>query len=88
MKKGLLIVLLCAIVLNSNAVERERISFNGNWLMQIGDVDEGQQPDFDNHLWQQITLPHAWNEDEAFRLTCAQLSDTVVWYHQKITKQK
>ena len=82
MKKCLLVTLLLVIAQSINAVERERISFNGNWLMQVGDVEDGQIPGIDDHRWQPITLPRAWNEDEAFRIACAQLSDTIVWYRK------
>ena len=82
MKKCLLVTLLLVIAQSINAVERERISFNGNWLMQVGDVKDGQIPGIDDHLWQPITLPRAWNEDEAFSIACAQLSDTIVWYRK------
>jgi beta-galactosidase/beta-glucuronidase len=82
MKKCLLVTLLLVIAQSINAVERERISFNGNWLMQVGDVEDGQIPGIDDHQWQPVTLPRAWNEEEAFSIACAQLSDTIVWYRK------
>ena len=82
MKKCLLVTLLLIIAQSINAVERERISFNGNWLMQVGDVEDGQVPGIVDRHWQPITLPRAWNEDEAFSIACAQLSDTIVWYRK------
>ena len=82
MKKCLLVTLLLVIAQSINAVERERISFNGNWLMQVGDVEDGQVPGIDDRQWQPVTLPRAWNEAEAFSIACAQLSDTIVWYRK------
>ena len=35
-----------------------------------------------NSKWKQVTLPHAFNEDEAFKLSIEQLTDTVVWYRK------
>lgn len=60
-------------------------SFNGNWLLAIGDMDGAQSASFDDQGWEQVTLPHAWNEQEAFRIACAQLSDTIVWYRKHFT---
>ena len=82
MKKCLLVTLLLVIAQSIYAVERERISFNGNWLMQVGDVEDGQVPGIDDRQWQPVTLPRAWNEAEAFSIACAQLSDTIVWYRK------
>ena len=46
---------------------RETYNFNSNWL-----IDNVKK----------VTLPHAWNEDESFKVPIAQLSDTVVWYRK------
>src|SRR5574344_1147606 len=46
---------------------RETYNFNSNWL-----IDNAKN----------VTLPHAWNEDESFKVPIAQMSDTVVWYRK------
>jgi len=46
---------------------RETYNFNSNWL-----IDNVKN----------VTLPHAWNEDESFKVPIAQMSDTVVWYRK------
>ena len=36
-------------------------------------------------LWQQVTLPYAFNGDEAFRKDIVDLTDTVCWYRKTFT---
>jgi len=61
---------------------RHTYNFNSDWKLQIGDIQTAQLPDFDDSGWKAITLPHAFNEDEAFRVHIDQLTDTVVWYRK------
>ena len=61
---------------------RQTFNFNSDWKLQIGDISNAQNPDFNDSDWKQITLPRAFNEDEAFRLPIAELTDTVVWYRK------
>ena len=48
----------------------------------MGDVPAAKNPDFDDAAWSRVTLPRAFNEDEAFRLSIEQHTDTVVWYRK------
>lgn len=61
---------------------RQTYNFNSAWKLQIGDIPNAQNPDFNDNNWKAITLPHAFNEDEAFRVYISQLTDTVVWYRK------
>lgn len=85
MRKAFLLFTIALFCVNLLAEERSRTSFNGNWLLAIGDMDGAQSASFDDQGWEQVTLPHAWNEQEAFRIACAQLSDTIVWYRKHFT---
>ena len=85
MRKAFLLFAIALFCLNLLAEERSRTNFNGNWLLAIGDMDGAQSASFDDQGWEQVTLPHAWNEQEAFRIACAQLSDTIVWYRKHFT---
>ena len=60
------------------AVERQRLNFNGDWRLCIGDVPEASKPEFDDSQWQRVTLPYAFNGDEAFRKDIVDLTDTIV----------
>jgi len=63
---------------------RTKYNFNPSWLLHIGDIDPAQvtAPAFNDARWQKITLPRAFNEDEAFRVSIGDLTDTIVWYRK------
>ena len=82
--KLFLFVFLFAVlaIVDSHAFERKKYNFNSEWRLQIGDFPEAKQSQFDDSRWKAVTLPHAFNEDEAFKVSIAQLTDTVVWYRK------
>lgn len=47
---------------------RETYNFNSSWR-----IDNQKKT---------VTLPHAWNEDEAFRVSTYDISTGVVWYRK------
>ena len=71
-----LLAILSAI--NIQASERKKYNFNSEWKLRIGDFPKAKDTKFDDSKWKQVTLPHAFNEDEAFE----HLTDTVVWYRK------
>ena len=75
-----LLAILSAI--NIQASERKKYNFNREWKLRIGDFPKAKDTKFDDSKWKQVTLPHAFNEDEAFKLSIEQLTDTVVWYRK------
>ncbi len=70
------------LALNVQATERKKYNFNSAWLVQVGDIANGQKSELNDKKWKQVTLPYAFNEDEAFKLSIEQLTDTVVWYRK------
>ena len=79
MKRLLLLSLLSSCL---SGFAGERYNFNADWRLAIGDVTDGASvvtPDAD---WQQVTLPYAWNQGEAYSRNCSELSDTVMWYRK------
>ena len=82
-KLFLFVFLLTALsVINGQASERKKYNFNSEWKLRIGDFPKAKDTKFDDSKWKQVTLPHAFNEDEAFKLSIEQLTDTVVWYRK------
>jgi len=82
MNKLLAILLLAMASLAGHAAQRQKINFNAQWLLQVGDFQQAEDPSFDDHAWQRVTLPHAFNGDEAFRKDIIHLTDTIVWYRK------
>lgn len=69
----LTIALLCGAIARTDAAERQRYNFNSHWTYSLGDDPSAPT----RHA---VTLPHAWNEDQAFRVGIHELTDSVVWY--------
>ena len=61
---------------------RDKYNFNSEWLLYVGDIPEAKEVRFQDTDWKKVTLPRPFNEDEAFRLSIEQLTDTVMWYRK------
>ena len=72
-------MILCV---TTSAADRSKQNFNSAWRLHVGDDTEASQPQFDDSQWQQVTLPYAFNGDEAFRKDIVDLTDTIVWYRK------
>jgi len=57
-------------------------NFNPGWKLATGDIADAQNTAFDDSSWKSITLPHAWNEDEAFKKSIEDLSTGICWYRK------
>lgn len=68
------LLILASLASVTNAAARDTYNFNAAWQI-------------DKHK-QTVTLPHAWNEDEAFKVPIAQLSDSVIWYRKNFRLPK
>ncbi|MGH9819967.1 MAG: glycoside hydrolase family 2 protein, partial [Pyrinomonadaceae bacterium] len=66
----------------STVSSRTRYNFNSDWKLFVGDKPGAESPNFDDSGWQNITLPHAWNEDDAFRKDIKDLSTGIAWYRK------
>ena len=60
----------------------DRYNFNADWRLALGDLANGAAVKTDDAKWQQVTLPHAYNQHEAFSRVCGELSDTIMWYRK------
>ena len=75
-------LLLMVLAVETDAVERKKYNFNSDWLLYIGDAQHAEETSYPDAQWKHVTLPRAFNEDEAFRVSIEQLTDTVVWYRK------
>ena len=75
-------ILMQSVTMTAGTVERVKLNFNADWSLCIGDYPEAVQADFDDSQWQRVTLPYAFNGDEAFRKDIVDLTDTVCWYRK------
>ena len=74
--------LLMLMGLQGSAIERQKLNFNSQWLLYVGDDAAMAKSEYDDHKWQRVTLPHAFNEDETFARDIVELTDTIVWYRK------
>src|SRR5215218_8265911 len=64
---------------------RATYDFNPDWRLFVGDPRGAEAPGFDDAKWKPVTLPHAWNEDAAFRVSIEQLPTGIAWYRKRFT---
>jgi hypothetical protein len=67
------------------ASDRRTFNLNPDWRTTSGDPAGAQQPAFDDRAWALVTLPHAFNEKEAFARDIKTLSTGITWYRKRIT---
>jgi len=86
-----LLVLCCVVGLTSFAAVsagssvRVTYDFNPGWKLFVGDATGADAVVFDDQAWKPVTLPHAWNEDDAFCKDIADLSTGIAWYRKHFT---
>lgn len=61
---------------------RNSYNFNPDWKLYVGEAIGAETTDFDDKNWKSITLPYAWNEDEAFKKSIEDLSTGIAWYRK------
>jgi hypothetical protein len=61
---------------------RETLDFNPGWKFHVGDPAGAHEPGFDDSAWKTISLPRAWNEDDAFRRDIKDHSTGIAWYRK------
>jgi beta-galactosidase len=62
---------------------RTEYNFNGRWRLHVGDGNGFQNSDFDDSPWEPVSLPHAWNEDDAFAVEIYEHSTGIAWYRKR-----
>jgi beta-galactosidase len=78
------------VLLPLSMMARETYNFNSDWLLHVGDaaslpemsVSDFAQTKCNDSSWEKVTLPHTFNENEAFKVPIAALTDTVAWYRK------
>ncbi len=79
----LLVMLLAMVCLSAKGIQRKKFNFNSEWRLCVGDFPEASNPGYDDSQWLRVTLPYAFNGDEAFRKDIVDLTDTISWYRKK-----
>lgn len=64
------------------ASPRQSYEFSRNWKMHVGDDPGFSAPALEDRAWQSITLPRAFNEDQAFAVDGHDHAEGIVWYRK------
>ncbi len=74
--------LAALLSLSAAPLPRATYDFNPGWKLLVGDPAGAEASGFDDSAWKNVTLPHAWNEDEAFKKDIRELSTGIAWYRK------
>jgi beta-galactosidase len=75
-------LLVVFVSLISVVSARETYDFNPGWKLAVGDPAGAEAASFDDSAWKPVTLPHAWNEDDAFSKDIRDHSIGIAWYRK------
>ncbi|MYN11005.1 glycoside hydrolase family 2 protein [Pseudoduganella aquatica] len=79
------LALIAAGLMQPAHAERQSYNFNPNWKLAVADPADAAQRAFDDSAWKAVTLPRAWNEDDAFSKDIVDLTTGVAWYRKHFT---
>ncbi len=81
----LFVTALLALALSpTSRAQRAAYDFNPGWRLHMGDTPAAgaDTPAFDDSAWTPVTLPRAWNEDDAFKVSIYDLRTGIAWYRK------
>ncbi|MEP6676378.1 MAG: DUF4982 domain-containing protein [Ferruginibacter sp.] len=61
---------------------RMKYNFNPGWKLKTGDDANAAAVIYNDDNWKPVTLPHAFNEDDAFKKAIGDLSTGITWYRK------
>ena len=76
-------VALAAVAPMGAQAQRAEYAFNDGWRMATGEIAGAEAPGFDDAGWKSVTLPDAYNEDDAFRVDIHDLKGGITWYRKR-----
>lgn len=82
MNKRLLFLAVALLPLLAWSAERMKYNFDSDWKLYVGDDPTASEVVYNDASWQAVTLPHAFNEKEAFAKPIDQHTGRVVWYRK------
>jgi beta-galactosidase len=74
--------LLCIICFQLANAQRQKYNFNSDWKVLIGDDSTAINSNYNDASWKNVTLPYAWNEDDAFKKDIVNLRTGIAWYRK------
>lgn len=92
MKRNIFLLLSCCIALFTTAQTasspRQKYNFNNNWKVFVGDDSLASTLNYNDTKWKTVTVPYAWNEDAAFKVSIEDLPTGIAWYRKHFSLPK
>lgn len=84
------LLFLCTVnaAISQSITPREKYNFNADWKMLVGDQPGNELVNVADKEWQKVTLPHAFNENDAFKQSIDKLATGIVWYRKNFKVPK
>ncbi|MCV9387343.1 glycoside hydrolase family 2 protein [Reichenbachiella ulvae] len=73
---------------NPSADLRTKYNFNQEWKLLVGDPEGAEKVGHNDDQWKEVTLPYAWNENEAYKNDIHNLSTGIAWYRKQFQLPK
>lgn len=80
--RSTILTLLVCLFYHAGNSQRIKYNFNSDWKVFVGDDPAASSVTFSDAGWKKVTLPYAWNEDEAFFKDIRDLSTGIAWYRK------
>ncbi|MES2658151.1 MAG: DUF4982 domain-containing protein [Verrucomicrobiota bacterium] len=77
-----LLALTTGVCAQQPAAQRDTYNFNPGWLLKTADESGAEAESFADADWKKVTLPHAWNEDSAFKVSNKKVPSGISWYRK------
>ncbi|MBN2699452.1 MAG: DUF4982 domain-containing protein [Bacteroidales bacterium] len=75
------LLLIPGFVINAHS-QRTVYNFNYGWKLHVGEAGSAASNSFSDAGWQGVSLPFAWNQQEAFRKDIRDLPTGIAWYRK------
>ena len=82
MKYPIALLLFLITFFTNTSAQRQKYNFNSDWKLKLGEDTAAIKNDYNDASWKSITLPNAWNEDEAFKKDIVDHSTGIAWYRK------
>ncbi len=75
----------CLSAVYAGEAPARKYNFNPGWLLYVGDAPGLEKNEADDAGWKKITLPRAFNEDDAFKVEIKEHTTGISWYRKHFT---
>ena len=82
MRKYSFFIIIVLVSICLSAFASDRYNFNAGWLVKVGAEKSSFSTKCDDSSWEHVTLPHSYNQHEAFAKRIDDLTDTTAWYRK------